>query len=214
MICSFIAALFSIILFSQIPLLSTSMNDILTQNNLLTFFAITAGVVSIIELLEYLVTKNIPWLWRLLQNLWKSVIRRIKGNIPDEVQHIILNFSGHPVLPGQLKAIEKILQWPSPQVIDVPVGTVAEDRNFIANIVKAIEKLDLSPVQWQASSIVALPAGYSAIWSVVLAEIHGRLGYFPDVVHLRPSSPVSEEKFEVAEIMNLRQVRHASREKR
>jgi len=157
------------------------MTDILTQNNLLTFFAITAGVVSIIELLEYLVTKNIPWLWRLLQGLLKRVIRRIKGNIPDGVQHIILNFSGHPVLPGQLKAIEKV---------------------------------DLSPVQWQVSNIVALPAGYSAIWSVVLAEIHGRLGYFPDVVHLRPSAAAATEKFEVAEIMNLRQVRHASRGKR
>ena len=190
------------------------MNDLLTQNNLLTFFAITAGVVSIIELLEYLVTKNIPWLWRLLQGLWKSVIRRIKGNIPDEVEHIILNFSGHPVLPGHLKAIEKILHWPSPQVIDVPVGTIAEDRNFIANIVKAIDKVDLSPEQWQASNIVAIPAGYSAIWSIVLAEIHGRIGYFPDVVHLRPSVAALAEKFEVAEILNLRQVRHASREKR
>ena len=190
------------------------MNDLLTQNNLLTFFAITAGVVSIIELLEYLVTKNIPWLWRLLQRFWEKVVRKIKGNIPDGVQHIILNFSGHPVLPGQLKAIEKILHWPSQQVIDVPVGTIAEDRNFIGNIVKAIDKVDLSPVQWQAASIVALPAGYSAIWSVVLAEIHGRLGYFPDVVHLRPSGVTSAEKYEVAEIMNLRQVRHASREKR
>ncbi len=190
------------------------MNDLLTQNNLLTFFAITAGVVSIIELLEYLVTKNIPWLWRLLQGLWKSVIRRIKGNFPDEVEHIILNFSGHPVLPGQLKAIEKILQWSSSQVIDVPVGTIAEDRNFIANIVKVIDKVDLSHVQWQAANIVAIPAGYSAIWSVVLAEIHGRLGYFPDVVHLRPSTLTVAEKYEVAEIMNLRQVRHASRGKR
>ena len=142
------------------------------------------------------------------------MIRRIKGNIPDGVQHIILNFSGHPVLPGQLKAIEKILQWPSPKVIDVPVVTIAKDRNFMTNIVKAIEKVDLSPVQWQASNIVALPAGYSAIWSIVLAEIHGRLGYFPDVVHLQPSAAAAAEKFEVAEIMNLRQVRHASRVKR
>ncbi len=98
--------------------------------------------------------------------------------------------------------------------MDVQVGTIAEDKYFIANIVKATEKIDLSPVQWQASSIVAIPAGYSAICSVVLAEIHGRLGYFPDVVHLRPSSAVTGEKFEVAEIMNLRQVRHSSRDKR
>ena len=190
------------------------MNDLLTHLNLLTFFAITGGVVSIIQLLEYLVTKNIPWLIRLLQALWKKLIRTLKGKNPDSAQPIVLNFSGHPVLPGQLKTIEKLLQWPATRVMDVQVGTIAEDKNFIANIVKAIEKIDLSPVQWQASSIVAIPAGYSAIWSVVLAEIHGRLGYFPDVVHLRPSSAVTGEKFEVAEIMNLRQVRHSSRDKR
>ena len=186
------------------------MNDLLTHINLLTFFAITGGVVSIIQLLEYLVTKNIPWLIRLLQALWKKIIRTLKGNNPDSAQSIVLNFSGHPVLPGQLKTIEKLLQWPSTRVMDVQVGTIAEDRN----IVKAIEKIDLSPVQWQTTSIVAIPAGYSAIWSVVLAEIHGRLGYFPDVVHLRPSSAVTGEKFEVAEIMNLRQVRHSSIDKR
>jgi len=158
------------------------------QHNLFTFFAITAGVVSIFQLFEYFVTKNIPWLIQLLSNFWKSLIHTIKGNIPDSVQYIVLNFSGHPVLSDQLKTIEKLLQWPSSEVMDVQLGTIAEDRNFIANIVKAIEKIDLSPVQWQASSIVAIPAGYSAIWSVVLAEIHGRLGYFPDVVHVRPSS--------------------------
>ena len=190
------------------------MNDLLTHINLLTFFAITGGVVSIIQLWEYLVTKNIPWLIRLLQALWKKFIRTLKGNNPDSAQSIVLNFSGHPVLPGQLKTIEKLLQWPATRVMDVQVGTIAEDKNFIPNIVKAIEKIDLSPVQWQTTSIVAIPAGYSAIWSVVLAEIHGRLGYFPDVVHLRPSSAVTGEKFEVAEIMNLRQVRHSSRDKR
>jgi len=101
------------------------MNDLLTHLNLLTFFTITGGVVSIIQLLEYSVTKNIPWLIRLLQALWKKLIRTLKGNIPDRVQHIVLNFSGHPVLPGQLKTIEKLLQWPSTQVMDVQVGTIA-----------------------------------------------------------------------------------------
>ncbi|NTW83328.1 MAG: hypothetical protein HGB36_08180 [Chlorobiaceae bacterium] len=62
--------------------------------------------------------------------------------------------------------------------------------------------------------MVGVPAGYSAIWSVILADLHGRLGYFPDVVHLRPAQSASAEKYEVAEIMSLREVRHASREKR
>ncbi|MEI6848128.1 MAG: CRISPR-associated protein Csx15 [Chlorobiaceae bacterium] len=47
-----------------------------------------------------------------------------------------------------------------------------------------------------------------------MAQMQGSLGYFPDVVHLRPSSTVSKEKFEVAEIMSLRAVRYSSRSKR
>ncbi|NTW83686.1 MAG: hypothetical protein HGB36_10025 [Chlorobiaceae bacterium] len=126
----------------------------------------------------------------------------------------MLNFSGHPVLPGQLEAIKELMLWPSMEVIDVQMGTIAEDRKFVANIVRAIDRIDLSPEQWQTVGIVAVPAGYSAIWSVILADLHGRLGYFPDVVHLRPAQSASAEKYEVAEIMNLREVRHASREKR
>jgi hypothetical protein len=185
-----------------------------SQNSLLTFFAFATGLVSILQLLEYLQSKNIPWLFRVLRGVWKRVKRRFRGSAVTGGTSLVLNFSGHPVMPGQIKTIEKQLHWPKSRVIDVPVGTVAEDRKFVANVVKAIEHIDLSPEEWQRAGIVVIPAGYSAIWSVVLAELHGRLGYFPDVVHLRPSPPASEEKFEVAEIMNLREVRHASREKR
>lgn len=190
------------------------MNDFLTQNNLLTFFAVTAGVVSLIELMEYLVTRNIPWLLRLVQAFWKKLVYRIRGGRESGGQHLVLNFSGHPVLSGQLDAIQTMMLWPVSEVIDVEVGTIAEDRKFVASIVRAIEKIGLSPEQWQSAGIVAVPAGYSAIWSVILAELHGRLGYFPDVVHLRPTPPGSAEKYEVAEILNLRDIRHSSREKR
>jgi hypothetical protein len=190
------------------------MDNLFSQNNLLTFFAIVAGVVSLIELLEYLVTKNIPWLLRSVHLFWKRVKYRFRGDEGMEGRYVVLNFSGHPVLPGQLEALEKMMLWHASVVIDVPVGTIKEDRMFVANIVRTIDKIDLSPEQWQTAGIVTIPAGYSAIWSVVLAELHGRLGYFPDVVHLRPAPSDAEEKYEVAEIMNLREVRHASREKR
>ncbi len=190
------------------------MNDLFSTNNLLTFFTVTAGVVSFIELLEYLVTKNIPWLIRLLQKFWKKVIRRFRKQVPDGTKYLILNFSGHPVLSGQITTISKILDWPLSQVIDVQVGTIAEDKKFVDNILKVIEKIDLSAEQWQTANIVVISAGYSAIWSVLLAGIHGRIGYFPDVVHLRPGTIGSKEKFEVAEILNLREIRHSSRDKR
>ena len=190
------------------------MGDLLTQNNLVTLFALTTGIVSIYQLLEYLSTKNIPWLLRLIRGVWRGVVRRFRGDISDGPRQLILNFSGHPVLPGQQQDIGQMMHWPSPEVIDVSLGNVAEDHNFVATIEKAVEKIDLTPEEWQTTPLVVIPAGYAAVWSVVLAELHGRLGYFPDVVRLRPAKTVSNEKFEVAEIMSLREVRHNSRDKR
>jgi hypothetical protein len=104
--------------------------------------------------------------------------------------------------------------WISVVVIDVILGNVPEDNNFISSIVGAIVDICLSPDEWQSIPMVVIPAGYSPIWSIVLAELHGRLGYFPDVVRFRASIQPSSERFEVAEIMNLREVRHQSRRKR
>lgn len=127
---------------------------------------------------------------------------------------LVMNFSGHPVLPGQKIAIEGFMHWASSDVINVVLGNIPEDHTFSASITQAIERTGLSPMEWQSTPLVVIPAGYSAIWSVVLTDLHGRLGYFPDVVRLRPAPSGSAEKFEVAEIMNLATIRHISRQKR
>jgi len=127
---------------------------------------------------------------------------------------LVMNFSGHTVLPGQKKKIEKLMQWTSCDVINVIFGNIPEDHNFATTIIQAVEGTSLSPEEWQTTPLVVIPPGYSAIWSVVLAELHGRLGYFPDVVRLRPAPSGSAEKFEVAEILNLGEIRHLSRHKR
>lgn len=189
------------------------MNDMLNQINPLILFAFTTGLVSIFQLLEYLFTKNIPWLLRLIRGLWRSMMRRLKGGHQVESRKVILNFSGHPVLQGQQKAVEKLMHWPSSKVIDVSLGNVAEDHKFISTIEKAVDSIELSPEEWQTTPFVVIPAGYSAVWSVVQAMLHGRIGHFPEVVRLRPAATRSAE-FEVAEIMNLHKVRHKSREKR
>jgi len=191
------------------------MFELLGERNLLLLFAFTAGLVSLIELLEYLFTKNIPWIWRLIQRFWANLNRGFRKREGEKViQHLILNFSGHPVLPGQKQTVERFMHWNISEVVDCVFGNVPEDQNFVSTITKAIERVKLSQEEWQTTSLVVIPAGYAAIWSVVLAELHGRLGYFPDVVRLRPASSGGGEKFEVAEIINLREVRHSSRDKR
>ncbi|NTV18270.1 MAG: hypothetical protein HGA83_02445 [Bacteroidales bacterium] len=186
-----------------------------TLNNVMLLFGVTAGLVSVFELLEFLFTKNIPWLWRIARQVWRKIRWSFGKKADDgEVQRLILNFSGHPVTPAQQQAIEKQMHWTSSSVVDVRLGNVPEDNNFAAAITKAIDRTELSPEEWQTTPFVAVPAGYPAAWSVILASLHGRLGHFPDVARLRPTPPGASEKYEVAEILNLREHRHASRDKR
>jgi hypothetical protein len=188
------------------------MPDILNQQNLPLLFTYTAGIVSIFELLEFLFTKNIPWLARLLQKGWRRLKRfffKRRGGLT-----MILNCSGHPVHPAQKSAIEKLMHWQESEVLDVELGNVPEDRNFVPAIEKAIDRLDLTPQEWQQVPMVVIPAGYPPACSVIQSILHGRFGHFPDVVRLRRVDPVDGVRYEVAEIMPLQQLRHESRGKR
>jgi hypothetical protein len=54
----------------------------------------------------------------------------------------------------------------------------------------------------------------SIIAATLLAELHGRMGYFPTVVRMRPVAGSTPPRFEVAEIVNLQDVRDEARGKR
>ncbi|MGH2522324.1 MAG: CRISPR-associated protein Csx15, partial [Anaerolineales bacterium] len=45
-------------------------------------------------------------------------------------------------------------------------------------------------------------------------ELHGRMGYFPPLIRLRPVQEALPPRYEVAEILNLQAVRDGARLKR
>ena len=186
----------------------------LLDQGIATLFAYAAGILACKELIEYIFTKNLPWISRLVRNGVRRAKRLFWNRSKEGGRFFTLNFSGHPVLPGQQKAIQQRMGWPNIEVIDVPMGTVKEDENFLKTAIRKVDDIDLLPDEWQTFSLVAIPSGYSPLWSALLAEIHGRLGHFPDVVRLRPAPQGEKEKFEVAEILDLRDVRHQARTKR
>lgn len=53
---------------------------------------------------------------------------------------------------------------------------------------------------------------YSA--ALLIAELHGRMGYFPTCVRLRPVKDALPPRFEAAELMNLQAVRDTARRRR
>jgi hypothetical protein len=54
----------------------------------------------------------------------------------------------------------------------------------------------------------------SSLIIALLAELHGRMGYIPDCLRLRPVANARPTRYEVAELLDLQAVRDAARTKR
>lgn len=127
---------------------------------------------------------------------------------------IVVNFS-HPLTPIQIEQITKLVGTSSIQVVPV---------NFFLNISQPIlpqiedllSKTPLSSVEWQTKPILVNLPGLSLGTAILLAVLHGMMGYFPPVIHLKPVNSDQGRKFsfEVAEIVNLQPVRDNARSKR
>ena len=61
--------------------------------------------------------------------------------------------------------------------------------------------------------VVNLP-GYAPAVAVLLAELHGRMGYFPAIVRVRPVGGAVPPRFEVGEVLNLQAIRVEARKQR
>ena len=125
---------------------------------------------------------------------------------------ILLNFS-HPLPPDQLARLETLTGQPIERVIEIKtqVDTQAE---LVPQVVALAEACGLSPTEWQQASILVLPPALNFVAVTLLAELHGRMGYFPAHLRMKPVEGSLPPHFEVAEIINLQAVRDEAREKR
>jgi len=122
---------------------------------------------------------------------------------------ILVNFS-HPLTTAQLAAIETLAQEKTTQLIEVKTH-FNETQSYVEQARALIESVGLTPAQWQQERLLINPPSLSAIAALVLAELHGRMGYFPSIIRLRPVPGSMPPQFEVAEILNLHAVREQAR---
>jgi hypothetical protein len=122
---------------------------------------------------------------------------------------VLVNFS-HPLTPAQLAAIETLTQEKAAQLIDVKTH-FNETQPYTEQARALIEAAGLTAAQWQQERLLINPPSLSAIAVLVLAELHGRMGYFPSIIRLRPVPGSMPPQFEVAEILNLHSVREKAR---
>ena len=122
---------------------------------------------------------------------------------------ILINFS-HPLTATQLTTIETLIQEKLARIIEVKTH-FNETQLYTEQARTLLESVGLTPAQWQQERLLINPPSLSAIAALVLAELHGRMGYFPSIIRLRPVPGSMPPQFEVAEILNLHAVREQAR---
>jgi hypothetical protein len=125
---------------------------------------------------------------------------------------ILINFS-HPLTPEQVAQAEALTGQKVEQIIPLPVQ-FDNDQPFLTQLQALIAQLPLSAETLQTTPILVNPPSLNFITALVLAELHGRMGYFAPVIRLRPIQGSLPPRYEVAEILNLQAVRDAARQTR
>ena len=124
----------------------------------------------------------------------------------------IINFT-HPLTEEQLVAIEKMIGKKVSKVIQI-TSQIDVNRLLVEQVEAMIEEVGLTAEEWQSLPLlINLPSlNYST--TVMLALLHGRMRYFPATICLRPVTGAIPLRFEVAEIVNLQEVRERGRVQR
>jgi len=125
---------------------------------------------------------------------------------------ILLNFS-HPLTPDQLRRIEALVGQPIARVVEVH-SQINPQQPLVPQVIALADACGLTPAEWQTLALLINPPSLNFIAVVLLAELHGRCGYFPAHVRMRPKSGVLPPQYEVAEILDLQAVRDTARQRR
>jgi len=125
---------------------------------------------------------------------------------------LILNYS-HPLTPAQSAQLEALTGEVITEVREIPTQLDTE-APFGPQAAALAEAAGLTPAQWQTEALLVVPPALNFAAAVLLAELHGRMGYFPPIVRLRPVAGALPPRYEVAEIINLQALRDAARSRR
>ena len=125
---------------------------------------------------------------------------------------LILNYA-HPLTKAQREQLQPHLDQSIDEVREIPTQ-LDLDAPFAPQATALADAAGLTPEAWQTEPLLlVLPAlNYAA--AALLAELHGRMGYFPPIVRLRPVEGALPPRYEVPEVLNLQALRAAARKRR
>ena len=125
---------------------------------------------------------------------------------------ILLNFA-HPFTAAQRAEVERYSGQTVERVIEVKTQ-LDHEQPFVPQVRQVVEAVELTPEEWQTLPLVVQLPSLNVIAAMVIAELHGRCGYFPAVLRLKPVPATTPPRFAVAEVVNLQLVRDAARQTR
>lgn len=86
-----------------------------------------------------------------------------------------------------------------------------EQQPFGPQVAALMAQMPLTAAEWQGEPILVILPSLNFIAALLLAEMHGRMGYFPPVVRTRPIANSLPRQYEAAEILDLQAVRESAR---
>ena len=124
----------------------------------------------------------------------------------------IVNFA-HPLRTSHIASIEAAAGATVDRIVAVPTH-FDHTRSFADQVVATVDAAKLTSDEWQTLHLVIVPPSLAAIACLVMAEIHGRAGYFVPVVRLGLRPGVLPPAFEVAEVLDVQGQRESARSRR
>lgn len=124
---------------------------------------------------------------------------------------LILNYA-HPLTDEQQTQITALV-GKTPEVCDIPTHI---DRSLpLAEVAAALaDAARLSQHQWQTTPLLLNPPALTPVATALLAELHGRCGYFPSIINVRPIAGAVPPRYEIGEIVSLNDIRDHARASR
>ena len=125
---------------------------------------------------------------------------------------ILINFA-HPLTSEHINQIEGFANQKVDRIIEISAAIDSQEE-ILPQVVDLIKQTGLSSTEWQTSRLLINPPSLNFIAITLLAELHGRCGYFPAHLRMRPVEGSVPIEYEVAEILNLQAIRETARKTR
>jgi hypothetical protein len=124
---------------------------------------------------------------------------------------VLLNYT-HPLTSDQLAQVAALLGEPPDQRrIAVQIDRARPLAEVAAELADAAA---LGPAEWQTSALLINPPALAPVALALAAELHGRCGYFPAMLNVRPIAGANPPRYEIAEVVNLQAIRDLARTRR